>query len=253
MWPADLHRFETVESTNATAAAMAVEGAPSGTVVLAATQTAGRGRMQRRWQSPAGGLWFSVIFQQVKLDGFHAFQLIAAASICEAVEDATGVRVEIRWPNDMMLDGAKVGGILTEIVEAPQGHAAVMGIGLNTNVDAIALQALVDEGRVASLSGALGRKVDAEDLLTRIARRLESNYGLFLSGERVRLLEAVRGRDMLQGREVTVSLGNETLQGDCIGIREDGALDIRTADGPRTLYAGAVRLLRPVDKGGRAS
>ena len=130
--------FETLESTNVTAKEFAEKGAPEGTVIQAGQQFAGRGRLGRVWKSQAGkGLWFSLIlYPKTAAEFCPQVTLLAAVAVVEALKKVAGVQGRIKWPNDIMLDGKKICGILAEMALAADGSIeyAVVGIGININM-----------------------------------------------------------------------------------------------------------------------
>ena len=134
----NLHVLETVDSTNSFCRRLALEGAPDGTAVLADCQTAGRGRRGRSFQSPAGkGLFFSILWRpDCAPEELLPLTALSAVAVCRAIQRATGVRPQIKWPNDLVLGGRKLAGILTEMsLEGESGHVShvVVGIGINVH------------------------------------------------------------------------------------------------------------------------
>jgi BirA family transcriptional regulator, biotin operon repressor / biotin---[acetyl-CoA-carboxylase] ligase len=222
------HRhFRRVGSTNTVARELAEAGAPNGTVVTADEQTAGRGRQGRSWTAPPGSaLLYSAIVSP--LGSRHPLLPLAVPlAVCEAAERLRpGLKCEVKWPNDVHLDGRKLAGILIEA--RPQDQWAVVGVGLNLAISredfpeelrdrAISLFVEVDAARVA-LSEALGRWVEADSAT---------------------ILAAWRERDTLRGREVSWERGSGVAD----GIDERGYLLVRLADGDRVaLGAGDVHL-----------
>jgi BirA family biotin operon repressor/biotin-[acetyl-CoA-carboxylase] ligase len=219
-----LHLRETT-STNDRARALATAGAPHGTLVTATAQTAGRGRQGRTWAAPPGrALLMSLVLRAPDR------MLPLAAAVAVAV--AAGQRAAIKWPNDVLLDGRKVAGILAEA--RPQEGWAVLGIGLNV---AVRLEDLPAElhGTAATL-GLEPRDVDP--VLARLLRALERALALDTIG----LLDAWRARDALRGRDVAWAAGT----GRAAGIDGDGRLVVELPDGGRTaLEAGEVHLRPP--------
>jgi BirA family biotin operon repressor/biotin-[acetyl-CoA-carboxylase] ligase len=216
-----LHLRET-GSTNDRARELAAAGAPHGTLVTAGAQTAGRGRQGRAWAAPPGrALLMSLVLREAPA----LLPLAAAVGVAEAIgEDA-----QIKWPNDVQLDGRKVAGILAE--GRPQEGWAVLGIGVNV---AIRIEDLPPELR--GTAATLGREPsDVESFLTELLRSLERALAL-PAGE---LLDAWRARDALAGRAITWSAGRGTAS----GIDGEGRLVVELPDGGRTaLDAGEVHL-----------
>jgi BirA family biotin operon repressor/biotin-[acetyl-CoA-carboxylase] ligase len=211
-------------STNDRARELAQAGAPHGTLVTAAEQTAGRGRQGRTWSAPAG----STLLLSVVLRDPPALLPLAAAL---AVAEVAGARAQIKWPNDVLLDGRKIAGILAE--GRPQDGWAVLGVGLNV---ALRIEDLPPE--LHDTAGTLGLEpADLEPILERLLAGLARTLAL----DEVRLLDAYRARDALRGREVRWAAGH----GRAAGIDGAGRLVVELPEGGRTaLSAGEVHLER---------
>jgi len=211
-------------STNDRARELAQAGTPHGTVVTAAQQTAGRGRQGRTWSAPPGrALLLSVVLRDPP-----ALLPLAAAL---AVAEVAGADAQIKWPNDVLLDGRKVAGILAE--GRPQDGWAVLGVGLN-----VALRIEDLPPQLHATAGTLGLEpADVEPTLERLLDALERALAL----DEATLLGAYRARDALRGREVTWTAG----PGRAAGIDGTGRLVVELPNGGRTaLSAGEVHLER---------
>ncbi|MEY2517277.1 MAG: BirA family transcriptional regulator [bacterium] len=214
--------LRTTDSTNERARALAIAGAPHGTLVTAGEQRAGRGRQGRTWTAPAGrALLASLVLREVP-------PLLALASAV-SVADVVGARAQIKWPNDVLVGGRKVAGILAE--GRPQEGWAVLGIGINVAVRESDLPP-----ELAGRAAGLGLETDAiEPLLQALLEALSVR----LAQEPAALLEAWRARDALRGREVRWQHG----QGVAAGLDGAGRLLVDLADGSRAaLDAGEVHL-----------
>lgn len=220
-------RVVELESTNDLARNLARAGIREGAVVVAERQSRGRGRMGRSWASPDGGLWCSLLLRPRTDAGWGRLSLVAATAAAEAIEDATGISPGVRWPNDLLVAGRKVAGIL---IESAAG-AVVVGIGINANVEPGMLP-----NEVAAIAGSLhqttGRPVSLECLLETLLARWPVWYDAWSAGDS-RVLEAWSARDLTRGRTVRISASGTTLEGTAEGIDGDGALRLRLAD--RTL------------------
>jgi BirA family biotin operon repressor/biotin-[acetyl-CoA-carboxylase] ligase len=219
-----LHLRETT-STNDRARALAIAGAPHGTLVTAAAQTAGRGRQGRTWSAPAGrALLMSVVLREPG----RMVPLAAAVAVAETA----GPDARIKWPNDVVLDERKVAGILAEA--RPQERWAVLGIGLNVAVRPSDLPAELRDS-----AATLGLEPDdVEPVLARLLDALERALCL----DTAALLHAWRARDALHGREIAWAGG----RGRAAGVDGDGRLVVELPGGGRTaLEAGEVHLRRP--------
>jgi BirA family biotin operon repressor/biotin-[acetyl-CoA-carboxylase] ligase len=240
---ATFHYFQEIGSTNTHARNLAERGAREGAIVIAEKQTHGRGRLDRRWESPPfTNLYLSFILRP-KLPPRQAPQitLAAAVALVETVGSLLSRPPAIKWPNDILFDGKKLAGILTEAAcDAERVEYVILGIGLNVNyrVDAM------PEGlrhRATSIADLIGRNVSRESVLVRLIQDLDRCYGeLEESG-----FEALRPRweahFALRGRRVQVDLGGQTVIGRAQGIDREGALIIEDEQGQRrSIVAGDV-------------
>jgi BirA family biotin operon repressor/biotin-[acetyl-CoA-carboxylase] ligase len=246
MWkgPWEVQWLDEVDSTNTYLRERARQGAPDGLVVVADHQTAGRGRLDRRWESPPGANLLASLLLRPACSSREVYLCtaavaLAAADACEAV---AGVEVGLKWPNDLVVDGAKLAGILAE-AEFSDGalSAVVVGIGLNvawpgpdgaggTSLADLRVAAPVDRHLLlGSLLGAL------------VARRVQLDDP---AGRRC-LAEEVRRRSATLGQEVRVTSEGEVLTGRAITLDDQGRLVVETSEGARTFSAGDVTQLRP--------
>ena len=212
--------LRVTDSTNERAKALAATGAPHGLLVTAAEQTAGHGRQGRSWTAPAGeGLLFSLVLR----DWPELLPLVAAVAVAEVA----GPEAMIKWPNDVLIDGRKVAGILVE--GRPQEGWAVLGIGVN-----VAVREFPEELR--EIGGSLGRTpADVEPFLAKLLQTLQRG----LSESPGAVIEAWRQRDALRGRAITWNGG----AGVAAGVDEEGRLIVELEDGTTTaLHAGEVHL-----------
>ena len=224
--------WRVTDSTNERAKALALAGAPHGTLVTADEQSAGRGRQGRSWTAPPrSSVLMSVLLRG--LDERHALLPIAAAlAVCDTCEQEAGVTqgCQIKWPNDVWIDGRKVAGILIE--GRPQDGWAVVGIGLNVDV---AERQLPEELRSAATSLAIAGSAPPVEATT---AALVGSLGERLVSAHEELLGDYRRRDALRGRPVRWHEG----QGTAAGIDEGGGLLVETDAGTLTLEAGEVHL-----------
>ena len=224
-----LRWHRSLPSTNDLALRLTEIPVPEGTVVLADEQTAGRGRLGRRWASPRGGIWLSVILrprlpaEEVPLIGFAA-----ATATAGAVREVTHLAARVKWPNDVLVDDRKVAGILAEAGAGREWF--VIGIGVNANIPAEALPQTTGYP-ATSLQAALGRAVDREALIGAMLRELEREYELLTSGGARETLRRWRELADTLGRPVRVEMPSGILEGEARDIDETGALLVRTKDG----------------------
>ena len=239
----DVHWLEETESTQLVARDLARGGAPEGTTVIAERQTAGRGRLGRVWHSPAGqNLYCSVVLRPpLPPAAVPQLALVAGLAVADAVAATTRLRPAIKWPNDVLLRGRKVAGILTEMeAEMESVHHVIAGIGVNLNVEARALPREL-RTKATSLRIATGRRVDRAAFTGRLLAALEARYGRFLTGGFPSVRTEWESYSALTGRRVVVAAPGGEVAGRVLGLDADGALRVRRADGTvARIVAGEV-------------
>jgi BirA family biotin operon repressor/biotin-[acetyl-CoA-carboxylase] ligase len=232
----------TVGSTMDEARRLAEAGAPEGALVVADKQTAGRGRLQRAWWAPQGTSLLTTLVLRPDLAPRQAQRLtmICSLAICDAIEQLHGIDAAIKWPNDVLIRGKKVCGILTELgLLGSQLEYALVGMGINVNVDLDAAPPLM--APATSLLAEIGRPVSRLDLLVVLLSGIERRYRALRAGGSFH--EEWSARLATIGEHVRVTSGEEQWYGLAAGVDEDGALLIRSADGAlQRVLAGDVTL-----------
>jgi BirA family biotin operon repressor/biotin-[acetyl-CoA-carboxylase] ligase len=241
----NIHLLAEVPSTNSRAMEAAQEGAADGTVVIAETQTGGKGRLGRTWVSPKGNLYLSVILRPpIPPHKAPLLTLMGAVAAASAIRKQLDVRAEIKWPNDIFVAGRKLGGLLTEMSAEPDRvRFIVLGIGLNVNME---LAELPPEIRSLSttLSAEAGGPVPRTELLRRVLVELDRWYQVFLRNEAL-VLREWETLNMTLGKRVTVVGLGETSEGTAQGIDHDGRLILKLDDGSlRQVAAGDVTIVK---------
>jgi BirA family biotin operon repressor/biotin-[acetyl-CoA-carboxylase] ligase len=240
-----IHLFRTVDSTNDEAAVLASKGALEGTVVIADAQRRGRGRLGRSWASPGGdGIYLSVILRPaIPPHDAPALTLLGGVAAAGAVQEAAGVDAGIKWPNDLMARGRKLGGILGEAaVEAPRLHHVILGIGINVNQTGESFDGELRR-TATSLRIEAGRPVDRTEVVRSICRGLDRWYDGFLSRGPAEVIERLRQCCVTLGRVVVAKSGDQELRGLAVDVDETGALLVRDTDQRlHRLLAGDVTL-----------
>ncbi len=229
----ELYCFNEIGSTNDMAARLTEKEVPEGTVVTAEKQTAGKGRLGRTWASPErSGLWFSVILRP-KISPYHSPKLtfIAGLSVLDAIKKVTGEDAELKWPNDVMLRGKKLCGILTEMkAEMDIVNYLIIGIGINVNLSKNDLPESV-RGRATSLKMELRKDVPRVKLLAEALKSLEEYYELFKQEGPEPIIKKWKRKCATLGRKVKIQSGGELIEGIAEDIDGDCALLVRLADG----------------------
>ncbi|MEW6661825.1 MAG: biotin--[acetyl-CoA-carboxylase] ligase [Bacillota bacterium] len=239
-----IHYFEEVRSTNEEARRLAERGAEEGTLVLAESQTGGKGRLGRHWLSPAGkGVWLSLILRPpIQPAKAPHLTMVAAVAAARAVEEASGLKAGIKWPNDILVNGKKVCGILTELkAEAERVHYAVVGIGLNVNLSPADLPPEL-HATATSLAIETGHPVSRVLLTQGLLVHLEAFYTGYLAQGFGLIKEAWEKMNVTLGRPVQVTAPEGRFSGIALDIDADGALLVAGEGGIRAFYAGDVTL-----------
>lgn len=237
--------YPSVGSSNVEAKRLAEAGAPEGTLVVADHQTAGRGRLDRRWWSPPGSsLLLSLVFRPAFLAPHQAQRLtmVCSLAVCDAVARVTGLTAMVKWPNDVLIDSQKICGLLAELgVADSRLDYVVVGMGINVNVDFEGGDAPGLMSPATSLRAALGREVSRLTVLTTLLRFVEARYERLRAGALPH--NEWKSRLVTLGREVQVTMPNRLLTGLATGVDADGVLLVRQADGELArVLAGDVTL-----------
>lgn len=228
--------FEEIDSTNLEARRRAEQGLPHGACLCAEIQSAGRGRLQRRWTAPKGSsLLFSLFLKpQMGLSEVFTLTNLMAVAVCEAVEGLGGPRCDLKWPNDVYLDGKKLAGILTEFTScADRLEYVTVGTGINVNMTGEDISAI--GAPAISLLAATGRHWDRAVLLAEIMKQASSLYRGLCRGQKEDLTGRYNERFWLAGKAIRVKEGDEVITGRAEGVASDGALMLVTNSGDRCL------------------
>lgn len=233
--------LELVDSTNNEARRLADKGAPDGTLVVALEQSAGKGRRGRSWVSPSGsGVWMSLLLRpDIPPECASMLTLVAAMAVWTGIERVCGLRGQIKWPNDVLLEGRKVCGILTEMsTEMESIHYVVVGIGINVGITEFPEEL---QDKATSLCLCTDRSVNRAQLTAAVAEAWEDYYGRFLQTLDLSLLKEEYSRNLVnQDREVKVLAPGDAWTGICRGINEKGELLVETEDGVQCVMSGEV-------------
>ncbi len=238
-----IYTFEVIDSTNNCARALASCWAPEGTVVIAEQQTAGKGRLGRTWQAnPNENLTLSVILRPGNAPGsVNLLPLLVSVAVSEAVQSLTGITPECKWPNDLLIGGKKVAGILLEgSLKKEELEFVVVGIGINVNQTAFSPEI---QNLATSLKLATGTDVNREELFKLILERLEAHYVSLKPGGFEPVLSLWQSRSTMAGKRVSVKSNGSVLTGTVKGLSPEGGLVLRSNGTEHTLLAGDVTVL----------
>ncbi|MBI2619683.1 MAG: biotin--[acetyl-CoA-carboxylase] ligase [Ignavibacteriales bacterium] len=234
--------FESIDSTNACARTLAEAGAEEGSVVIADFQTNGRGRQGRAWKAdPNVNLLFSVLLRpELKRGSAGLLTFFAAVSVARAIEKTSGCSIECKWPNDLLLNGKKICGILLENSLEKEALAySVVGIGLNVNQKNFR----DDLRKASSLSRELGAPLSRDRLFQELVRQMDELYPPVRKSQFDSILIEWNARCRMFGKEVTVAQDKRHISGTAVALEPDGGLRINTPSGPETVYAGDVTVV----------
>jgi BirA family biotin operon repressor/biotin-[acetyl-CoA-carboxylase] ligase len=239
-----IYYYPVATSTNTLAKEMAAQGACEGTLLIAEEQTQGRGRMGRSWLSPAGkNLLFSLILRPPLSPVQISFiTMLSALAVVKTIRVLTSLEALIKWPNDVMINHRKVGGILTEFsAEQDQVIYVILGIGVNLNFDPTSYPEIAQIATSIYLES--GQEVDRIKFLHTLLGELEKQYKDLLEGKNASILQEWRSLLMMLNKEVEIISNQETLTGWAEDVDEYGALVLRLASGNQVkIYTGDVSL-----------
>lgn len=240
-----IHYDETVDSTQKIAHRLAYEDAPEGMIVVAEEQLAGRGRMDRKWFSAKyTGIWMSIILRpKIPLAKAPQLTLIAAVAVVQAIEELTELSPQIKWPNDILINGKKMTGILTELqAESDRIHSVIIGMGINVNQ-------LKDDfpsdlrDTATSIAIEQGTTLSRADLIRAVLVNLEKLYLLYLNKGFVPIKILWEGYALSIGQMVKAKTLSQVIEGIALGITDDGVLKIEDCTGKiHFIYSADIEL-----------
>ncbi|HVB99300.1 MAG TPA: biotin--[acetyl-CoA-carboxylase] ligase [Candidatus Dormibacteraeota bacterium] len=243
IFQSNLYHFFKTASTNDVALELGYKGAPQGAVVIAEEQTAGRGRLGRSWHSEqASGIYVSVVLRPAMPPASASLlTLVAGLAAREAVAGQTGLALDIRWPNDLLLGGRKFAGILTEMYAEPDRiEFVVVGMGINVNQERFPPELA---GTATSLRTETGRTHSRLELLVRLLLELEGHYNRFMAEGPGAIIERFgQVSSYARGKRVRIHTATETYTGTTAGLEPGGLLRVRRdGGGVETIISGDVR------------
>jgi BirA family biotin operon repressor/biotin-[acetyl-CoA-carboxylase] ligase len=242
--------LERTESTNTSARSLALRGAPEGTLVVAETQTQGRGRKGRSWYSPMrDGVYVSIVLRpRLLLNQAGRIPILASLALAETFIGLGISDVSIKWPNDVLLRGRKVAGILTEVgAEMDSVDYMIIGVGINVNTPKFPRSL---QGSATSLFMESGSRFFRSMILAQYLTRLEKDYSLYRKGVTGSVLARWKDLAGVMGRRVSVEAAGRNSQGVVEDLDEDGALIVRSRGGGRVrVCSGDIRFLDVHDRG----
>ena len=234
--------FDSIDSTNTKAQELAEKGYPSGTLVVADKQIAGKGRRGRNWESPSGcGIFMTLMLKpDINPNNASMLTLVSALAVAKALADITGKDAKIKWPNDIVIDGRKVCGILTEMsAQFDYINNIVIGIGINVNNSSFPEEISATASSLRLLSG--GKKYRRAEIIEKIMEYFEKYYSIFLETEDLSAL--VNEYDAMlvnMKKQVKVLDPKEPFEGKAMGITKTGELIVDTWESRKLVSSGEV-------------
>ncbi|WP_040208390.1 biotin--[acetyl-CoA-carboxylase] ligase [Neobacillus jeddahensis] len=229
----NIYYEESVESTQKIAHHLSSENVPEGTVIIAEEQRSGKGRMNRTWYSPKyTGIWMSLILRpNIPLNNAPQLTLLTAVAIVQAIEEETGLQTEIKWPNDILLNGKKVTGILTELqAEADRIHSIIIGIGINVNQKMDDFPSELQD-KASSLSIEKGEDISRSGLIRCIFKNFERLYLLYLEQGFFPIKLLWEGYAISLGKNLKARTLTNVIEGKALGITDEGVLKLEDETG----------------------
>jgi len=229
----DIQVFEQTTSTNDVIEMLARDGVKEGAVVFAEAQTKGRGRLGRKWMSPTHkGLWFSILLRpDLRPQETTQLTVASATALRRAIKTVTGLSAQIKWPNDLLIGGKKVVGILTEMsAEVDRVRHVILGIGVDVNQDAAEFPAELRK-IATSLKIEAGKEISRAELAAEILRELDFDYARICGGKFPGVADEWEAGCATIGKNVSVQMGTRQIRGRAEALDDDGALLVRTEHG----------------------
>jgi len=232
-WEGKIHHFGELDSTMDVARELAKGGAEEGTIIIAETQSRGKGRLGREWFSPKGGIYFSIILRP-KISPMYAprINLMASVAVAKTINKLYGLKAELKWPNDVLIRGKKVCGILAEMdAEIDKVNSVNLGIGMNANT-------LISEHerKATSLREELGREISRKEFFLSLLREINKQQALLTKAD---LLGEWKSLSTTLNKDVKIVAPGEEIVGRAIDIDTNGALIVKNQDGSlRDVFAG---------------
>lgn len=238
-----IYTFQTIDSTNNCAKALANVDAPEGMVVIAEEQTAGKGRLGRTWlANPGENLTFSILLRpQVAPDAVNLLPLYVAVTLAQALEGATNLKVECKWPNDLLINKKKVAGILIE-GSVKEGGLEYVVVGLGVNVNQIQFPQDLRQ-KATSLRLEAKQEIDRVKLFREILTSFEADYKSTVASSFQSVIHSWLERATMINKPIAVSQHGNVLTGIVKGLSKDGGLILQTNGAAQTLFAGDVTIL----------
>ncbi len=237
----NLYHYKTIDSTNLFAKKLVKEGIEEGIVVVSDVQSSGRGRKNRTWSSPKGGLWFSIVlYPNISPKRGMLVTMASSVAVAEGIKVITGLNSVIKWPNDLLINGRKVCGILTELdAEMDKINYAIIGIGINVNnrLD-------IELKKIAtSLMKEIGTSISRVKLLRSILKSFDANYNKLILGDYDSIKASWLSYSNIIGKKIQVQDEKKVINGKVVDVDDSGCLMLKTKRGTVRIISGDIKFL----------
>ena len=242
-----VYYFEEIDSTQNFAQNIAADKKENGTIIIAEKQTSGRGRLDRKWTSPKGGIWFSLIIHpKFDVSSSTLIPILSAVALSKSIKSVLGIETEVKWPNDITMNGKKVAGVLVDAsFQTNSIDYLILGIGINFDIDAKKLEKRLTKTPNFYGIDSLREKEDKtppKKLLKEFLLQFEKNLFQLNKGEKSKIIKEWTKRAAGIGKKITINTSNGKISGISQGIDNDGALKIKTRNEIKKIYVGDVVL-----------
>ena len=242
-----VYYFEEIDSTQNFAQNIAADKKENGTIIIAEKQTFGRGRLDRKWTSPKGGIWFSLIIHpKFDVSSSTLIPILSAVALSKSIKSVLDIETEVKWPNDITMNGKKVAGVLVDAsFQTNSIDYLILGIGINFDIDAKKLEKrLTKTPNFYGIDSLRGKedKTPPKKLLKEFLLQFEKNLFQLDKGEKSKIIKEWTKRAAGIGKKITINTSNGKISGISQGIDNDGALKIKTRNEIKKIYVGDVVL-----------
>ena len=242
-----VYYFEEIDSTQNFAQNIAADKKENGTIIIAEKQTSGRGRLDRKWTSPKGGIWFSLIIHpKFDVSSSTLIPILSAVALSKSIKSVLDIETEVKWPNDITMNGKKVAGVLVDAsFQTNSIDYLILGIGINFDIDAKKLEKRLTKTPNFYGIDSLREKEDKtppKKLLKEFLVQFEKNLFQLDKGEKSKIIKEWTKRAAGIGKKITINTSNGKISGISQGIDNDGALKIKTRNEIKKIYVGDVVL-----------
>ncbi len=242
-----VYYFEEIDSTQNFAEQIALDGKENGTIVVAEKQTAGKGRLDRKWTSPKGGIWFSLIIHpKFDVSTSTLVPIAGAVALAKAIKNTLNIDVSVKWPNDITLNGKKVAGMLVDAsFQANNIDYLILGIGINFDIDAKKIEKRLSKSANFYGVNSLRKKDDSTPpkiLLKEFLVQFEKILIQLNKGEKAKIVKEWTKKADKIGKKISINTSDGKISGVAQGIDKDGALKLKTSKGIKKIFVGDVVL-----------